>query len=265
MADASSTPAEGNVSSIPAEGNVSSTLVEGNAVDGSQDAGNSVPEPPPSLPVKEDDAKKAGLVTKSTLSEEVSRLREELKAIEEKIKQLESRPAEIAQAEQIEGNGDETPKESVEAVAAEEKDDAATKADDEDKKSDSSEVKKDEDAKSVTSSSTKSDIEKPVHVPAIPEVRKVEWDGFNNIIKGNKKVHAVEVLVGNPRFYWQKRRDEMNRNRQMEEGASLKPQQRDPDEIADGAQRRQQEMPERMRINSTPLMTILKDVLNSVS
>ena len=39
-------------------------------------------------------------------------------------------------------------------------------------------------------------------VSAIPELRRVTWAKFKNQIKDNKKIYAVEALVGGIKYYY---------------------------------------------------------------
>ena len=83
-------------------------------------------------------------------------------------------------------------------------------------------------------------------VPAIPELRRVAWAGFKNQIKDDKKVYAVEALVGGVKYYYQ-------RNKQQTQEALSS---------SDGVERTSESLQavDRIRINSTPILMTLADV-----
>ena len=92
-------------------------------------------------------------------------------------------------------------------------------------------------------------------VPAIPELRYVEWHEFKNKTVKDKNVPAIEVLVGHAKFYYQRREEETQRKKR---------QTRKNDEPATSAETHSlehgKEMPERIRINSLPVLSILAEV-----
>ncbi|MCJ1239777.1 hypothetical protein MMC14_007775 [Varicellaria rhodocarpa] len=92
-------------------------------------------------------------------------------------------------------------------------------------------------------------------VPAIPELRRVEWHEFKNKYVGDKSVCAIEVLVGNAKFYYQRREEETQRRKRKS---------RRSDEATTSAEAHSyehgKEMPERIRINSLPVLSILAEV-----
>ena len=83
-------------------------------------------------------------------------------------------------------------------------------------------------------------------IPAIPELRRVTWAGFKNQIKGNKKIYAVEALVGGVKYYYQR-----NKQQTQEMFSS-----------GDGVESTSETLQtvDRIRINSIPIMVTLADI-----
>ncbi|KAJ4355135.1 hypothetical protein N0V95_003217 [Ascochyta clinopodiicola] len=104
----------------------------------------------------------------------------------------------------------------------------------------------------------------------IPQLNLVNWTQFKNIIVNEPKRYAIDVLVGPAKFYWQKRRAELNLQQGSSEDFSVpvptKPAELHlPDKptiIYEHAQG-QFEMPERIRINCDKLLAILGDISES--
>ena len=88
--------------------------------------------------------------------------------------------------------------------------------------------------------------------PAIPELRRVRWAEFKNKIKDDKKVYAMEALVGEVK-YWYQRATQRKPDKIEEDGFSTFNTQ-----VTQGVY--QKEIVKRVRINSVPIMTILSDV-----
>lgn len=83
-------------------------------------------------------------------------------------------------------------------------------------------------------------------IPAIPELRRVTWAGFKNQIKGNKKVYAVEALVGGVKYYYQRNKQQTQEILSSSDGV-------------ESASETLQTV-DRIRINSTPIMMTLADI-----
>ncbi|KAI9882571.1 MAG: hypothetical protein M1823_005681 [Watsoniomyces obsoletus] len=86
----------------------------------------------------------------------------------------------------------------------------------------------------------------PSQGPAIiPEVRRVNWAGFKNQFEDDNKKYAVDVLIGKPKFFWQRTVEERRGKRSLEPPEDLKG---------------KKEMPERIRINSIPIISTFWEI-----
>ena len=95
-------------------------------------------------------------------------------------------------------------------------------------------------------------------IPAIPELRRVTWAGFKNRIKDNQNIYAVEALIGEAKYYYQRSKQQTSIAVSLNEGA---------DEAYEKSQMTsgrglgdQKEMVDRIRINSVPILMILGDI-----
>lgn len=91
-------------------------------------------------------------------------------------------------------------------------------------------------------------------IVAIPKLRKVRWAEFKNKWKNDKRLYAIEALVGEEKFWYQR-------------GTLRNPKSEDKTEATGEIQppqipSNQREAVKRVRINSTPLLTILSDVID---
>lgn len=96
--------------------------------------------------------------------------------------------------------------------------------------------------------------------PTIPQLRRVEWSDFKNIYS-NEPLHAIDVLMGPARYYWQRDSEDPKINHnphsfryKVAREASLW-QEFDP--------KREQlpnAVPERIRINSESILSIINDI-----
>jgi hypothetical protein len=96
------------------------------------------------------------------------------------------------------------------------------------------------------------------HKPAIPDLHFVKWFDFKHKYEDEKDVYAIEVLVGSARFFYQYKTDEQTR-KSASRGAvyeidSL------PSDRTTYTPNAVEEMPERIRINSHPLLAILSHI-----
>ena len=98
-------------------------------------------------------------------------------------------------------------------------------------------------------------------VSAIPELRRVDWQNFKNKLSSDTKPYAVEVLVGEAKYYHQREDEERKsklRGEDTKSGAtnvtqkSSKPADEDLHGIG--------ELPERIRINSKSIISILGQI-----
>ncbi|KAK4693080.1 hypothetical protein P7C71_g4245, partial [Lecanoromycetidae sp. Uapishka_2] len=83
-------------------------------------------------------------------------------------------------------------------------------------------------------------------VPAIPELHLVKWAEFKNKLKDDDKIYAIEALVGEVK-YWYQKETQIHPNLLEENGIRK-----------DSSN--QKELVKRIRINSLPILTILSDV-----
>ncbi|KAF3037082.1 hypothetical protein E8E12_004202 [Didymella heteroderae] len=119
-------------------------------------------------------------------------------------------------------------------------------------------------------SSGSADEPKPTPPEIIPQLNLVNWTQFKNAVLDEPKRYAIDVLVGPAKFYWQKRREELNLQRGASEDFSVpvptqlatlhKPGK--PPIVYEHAQG-QFDMPERIRINCGKLLAILGDITES--
>ena len=84
-------------------------------------------------------------------------------------------------------------------------------------------------------------------VPTIAELRRVTWLEFKNRVKGDKKVYAIEALVGEEKYYYQRLQE---RKPARESFSSV-------------AATDQKESVQRIRINSIPILSVLADITDS--
>ncbi|KAI9679733.1 MAG: hypothetical protein M1817_004747 [Caeruleum heppii] len=97
----------------------------------------------------------------------------------------------------------------------------------------------------------------PAAMQVIPQIRRVDWDGFKNTITDSKP-YAVDVLMSKPNFFWQRRQEEMVRKRQQGDNTPSKGA-GEPSPTENPAKLRR-EMPERVRVNSRPVLAILANI-----
>lgn len=92
-------------------------------------------------------------------------------------------------------------------------------------------------------------------LPAIPRVSRVTWTEFKNRNAADKRFPAIEVLVGEARFYYQRRTDEKQKRDDLRE---------EPKEetllSTNLTSTPYNQIPERIRINSVPIIFILLDI-----
>ena len=95
-------------------------------------------------------------------------------------------------------------------------------------------------------------------VPAIPELRRVTWAKFKNQIKDNKKVFAVEALVGGVKYYYQRNKQQTLDALSPNEGVEMKS---EKSQATSGRATGDQQDPiDRIRINSVPILMTLADI-----
>jgi hypothetical protein len=96
----------------------------------------------------------------------------------------------------------------------------------------------------------------------VPKLRLVDWTGFKNVCLEDRKVYAIEVLMGPAKFYWQRHSEKARRRQFGMDGV---------DRIyADGSyeltteqlRKAQKEVPERIRVNSRHVLSILSDIMS---
>ena len=112
-----------------------------------------------------------------------------------------------------------------------------------------------------TDETVKSSKPKPkeLHLPAIPELHFVKWFDFKHKYADDKKVYAIEVLVGNARYFHQYKIDEQIR-KYVARGGIYESDSIPQVSQADYTPGSLQEMPGRIRINSHPLLAVLSHI-----
>ncbi|KAI9683767.1 MAG: hypothetical protein M1822_005957 [Bathelium mastoideum] len=115
----------------------------------------------------------------------------------------------------------------------------------------------------------------PAHrKPAKPMLNRVSWVSFKNLYL-DEDVFAIDVLMGPAKFYWQRRAEEREVRDRIEaakaydaegkERALEKDKERTAAKTANGShdtvQQTRKEMPERIRLNSQPLLATLADII----
>jgi len=98
-------------------------------------------------------------------------------------------------------------------------------------------------------------------LPAIPKLRRVEWEEFKHKYSDETNDYAIEILVGEARYYHQRIDDE--KKMRQDQGKPLK----QPSEVSEKKSepaptdsKSPKELPERMRINSKPILSILGQI-----
>lgn len=96
--------------------------------------------------------------------------------------------------------------------------------------------------------------------PAIPKLQYVEWEEFKHKYADDNKVYAVEVLTGEARYYYQKEED--LKNIKMGRSTTSKVQAEVAEKIEPPSTNLKsfKELPERIRINSEPILEILGQI-----
>ncbi|KAI9709709.1 MAG: hypothetical protein M1820_003111 [Bogoriella megaspora] len=107
---------------------------------------------------------------------------------------------------------------------------------------------------------------------ARPVLNRVSWVGFKNLYL-DEDIFAIDVLMGPPKFYWQRRSEEREMRDRMEAAKSYdveskeKTLEREKEKatakianITPEKSHSRKEIPERIRINSQPLQAILSDI-----
>lgn len=88
--------------------------------------------------------------------------------------------------------------------------------------------------------------------PATPELGRVRWFDFKNKYVDEKQEYAIEVLVGEPKYYYQRQSERDPGSLQDNDTASELALQRTATMTST--------LPERIRINSWPLLAILSNI-----
>ena len=90
-------------------------------------------------------------------------------------------------------------------------------------------------------------------LPAIPQLHYVEWSEFKNKYLGEKQDYAIEVLVGGAKYYHQRSEEERKYKQKLKNHSN------DRDPLITGHESSSR-LPERIRINSKPILLILNQV-----
>lgn len=108
-------------------------------------------------------------------------------------------------------------------------------------------------------SDTNSELESaPERVPAIPSLHRVEWTIFKNRWTEGRQQYAIEILVGEARYYHQFKEEDRKGKRWLEDNQDGYSNRLEvPIEHVPSRYNGAGEMPERIRINSKPIVEIL--------
>lgn len=98
-----------------------------------------------------------------------------------------------------------------------------------------------------------------VHI--IPRLRRVEWSEFKNLYSNEKPLHAIDVLMGPARYYWQRNSEEKKANHHSDsfkykvarEASYWREFDRKLAQVPDA-------VPERIRINSESILSIMNEI-----
>ena len=93
-------------------------------------------------------------------------------------------------------------------------------------------------------------------LPAIPQLHYVEWSEFKNKLAGEEHVYAIEVLVGGAKYYYQRSEEERKGKQRLKDHSGDRDQ-----PITD--HKRSTSLPERIRINSKPIILIMNQINDS--
>ena len=96
---------------------------------------------------------------------------------------------------------------------------------------------------------------------AIPVLHRVRWTEFKNKHLEDRRVHAVDVLIGNAKFYYERGPEEKGRKKWRDNGHDLRENKELTSDVICNATSTK-EMPERIRINSLPILAILSEILS---
>ncbi len=88
--------------------------------------------------------------------------------------------------------------------------------------------------------------------PTISELNYVEWSEFKNRHVGDEKLYAIDVLIGNARYWYQRRQDQVRRKWKTHNDRTSLAQ----ESAEERRLRLRDELPERIRINSPHLDAI---------
>ena len=90
-------------------------------------------------------------------------------------------------------------------------------------------------------------------LPAIPQLHYVEWSEFKNKMAGEEQFYAIEVLVGGAKYYYQRSEEERKSKQRLKDRSDDRDQ-----PITD--HKSSTSLPERIRINSKPLILIMNQI-----
>ena len=98
-------------------------------------------------------------------------------------------------------------------------------------------------------------------LPAIPKLGRAAWIDFKNRYVADKQHPAIEILIGEARFYYQRRRDEKQKHNRTTIETDLQEEAKEetlpPTSLTSVPYK---EIPERIRINSIPIILVLSDI-----
>ncbi|KAM0799544.1 hypothetical protein BDR22DRAFT_890137 [Usnea florida] len=98
----------------------------------------------------------------------------------------------------------------------------------------------------------KPEPDKP-RLPAIPQLHYVGWSEFKNKLVGETTTYAIEVLVGEAKYYYQRSEEERKSKQRLNDHSNERDQPTTEDQ-------KSTPLPERIRINSKPVVLIMNQI-----
>ncbi|KAL9118676.1 MAG: hypothetical protein Q9187_004778 [Circinaria calcarea] len=98
--------------------------------------------------------------------------------------------------------------------------------------------------------------------PAIPRLRRVNWHNFKNDVDEPERVFAIDVLVEAPKYYYERTKEERKKKEPLSDGEIQTEYMKLTGMPFKDATEAPKEIPERIRINSDPIISVLSELLS---
>ena len=98
-------------------------------------------------------------------------------------------------------------------------------------------------------------------LPGIPELNYVNWFRFKNHYLDETNTYAIDVLVGPPKYYYQRVQEQKRIKRNLNDESGIRRENTDANLSISRNTEIQREIPDRIRINSMPLLLTLPDIM----